>query len=69
MSGGRPERDYYYELTTEELRLGLSLTPFERLKRLDDLRRFVIMVRAAPTLSREAAEPAPADPYPGKPSD
>ena len=67
MTGEQRERDYYYELTPEELQRGLSLTPFERLKRLDDLRRFTIMLRAAPTVRPQAAEPNPA-PYPAKPS-
>ena len=68
MSGGHPEPDYYYDLPIDEIRRGLSLTPLERLQRLDELRRFVIMLREAPTVHRQAAEPAP-DPYPDKPSD
>jgi hypothetical protein len=68
VSGERPERDYYYDLPIEEIRRGLALTPLERLQRLDELRRFVIMLREAPTVHRQAAEPAP-DPYPAKPSD
>jgi hypothetical protein len=68
VSAGRPERNYYYDLTPEEIRRGLALTALERLQRLDDLRRFVIMLREAPTVHPQAAEPAP-DPYPAKPSD
>jgi hypothetical protein len=68
VSGGRFERDYYYDLSPEELRRGLELTPLERLQRLDELRRFVIMLRQAPTVHPQAAEPAP-DPYPVKPPD
>ena len=68
MSGGRPEPDYYYDLPLEEIRRGLALTPLERLQRLDELRRFVIMLREAPTVHPRAAEPVP-DPYPPKPSD
>jgi hypothetical protein len=68
MSDVRREPDYYYDLTPEELRRGLSLTPFERLKRLDDLRRFTMMLRAAPTVRPQAAEPAPG-PYPATPTD
>lgn len=68
MSGGRPEQDYYYDISPEELRRGLGLTPLERLQRLDELRRFVIMLREAPTVQRQAAEPAP-DSYPAKPPD
>ena len=69
MSGERRERDYVYEISREELRRGLALTDFERLKRLDDLRRFIIMLREAPMVRPRAAEPPPAEPYPGKPKD
>lgn len=68
MSDGRPERDYYYDLPLEEIRRGLALTPLERLQRLDDLRRFVLMLREAPAAHPQAAEPSPA-PYPSKSSD
>lgn len=68
MSGGRPERDYYYDLPLEEIRRGLSLSPLERLQRLDELRRFVLMVREAPTVYPQTAEPPPA-PYPPESSD
>ncbi len=51
--------DYYYSPTDEELRAYAKLTPLERLKRLDDLRRFTIMLREAPTMSKHAAEPDP----------
>lgn len=67
MSGERPERDYYYDLPLEEIRRGLALTPLERLQRLDELRRFVIMLREAPTVRPQAAEPPPAA-YPSEPS-
>jgi hypothetical protein len=68
VSDGQSVRDYYYDLTPEEIQLGLALTPLERLKRLDELRRFVIMLREAPTVHPQAAEPAP-NPYSTKPSD
>jgi hypothetical protein len=68
VSDRRPERDYYYDLPIEEIRRGLALTPLERLQRLDELRRFVIMLREAPTVHPQAAEPVP-DPFPAKPSD
>lgn len=51
--------DYYYSPTDEELRAYAELTPLERLTRLDNLRRFTIMLRAAPTMSKQAAEPDP----------
>jgi hypothetical protein len=60
--------DFYYSPTDEDLRAYAELTPLERLHRLDNLRRFTLMVRAARTASAEAAEPTP-DPYPAKPSD
>ena len=60
--------DFYYSPTDEELRAYANLTPLERLRRLDELRRFVIMLREAPTVYPQAAEPNP-DPYPPKPSD
>ncbi len=63
MSGGGSGRDYYYDLTPDEIRRGLALTALERLQRLDELRRFVIMLREAPTVQPRAAEPAP-EPYP-----
>jgi hypothetical protein len=68
VTGRRPERDYYYDLPLEEIRRGLALTPLERLQRLDELRRFVIMLREAPTVRSQAAEPAPG-PYRDEPSD
>jgi hypothetical protein len=68
VSGESPEPDYSYDLTREEIRRGLALTPLERLRRLDELRRFVIMLREAPTVQSQAAEPA-ADPYRATSSD
>lgn len=40
--------DYYYELSDEQLRHGLSMTPLQRLTWLDEARRFVLALRAAP---------------------
>jgi hypothetical protein len=54
--------DLYYSPTDDQLRAYAQLSPPERLRRLDDLRRFVIMLREAPTVNRRAAEPDPA-PY------
>jgi hypothetical protein len=51
--------DYYYSRTDEELRAYAELTPLERLRRLDDLRRFTRMLRDAPTVSKGVAEPDP----------
>lgn len=51
--------DFYYVPTDEQLRAYAELSPLERLRRLDDLRRFLIMLRDAPTVMRQAAEPDP----------
>lgn len=60
--------DFYYERSDEELRAYAQLTAIEKLRRLDELRRFILMVRLAPTVQRSAAEPAP-DAYSPKSSD
>jgi hypothetical protein len=60
--------DFYYHRSDEELRAYLQLTTLEKLTRLDELRRFILMVRQAPTVHPQAAEPA-AEPYPTRPSD
>jgi hypothetical protein len=51
--------DFYYVPTDEQLRAYAELSPLERLKRLADLRRFLIVLRDAPTVTRRAAEPDP----------
>ena len=40
--------DYHYELSDEQLLHGLSMTPLQRLTWLDEARRFVLALRAAP---------------------
>ncbi len=55
--------DYYYRPTDEELRAYADLTPLERLKRLDELRRFTIMLREAPTVNVRAAAESDPTPY------
>jgi hypothetical protein len=47
--------DFHYRPTDEQLRAYAELSPLERLKRLDDLRRFLIMLREAPTVTGRAA--------------
>ena len=47
-SGYRLEDDYHYELSDEQLLHGLSMTPLQRLTWLDEARRFVLALRAAP---------------------
>ena len=42
------EDDYHYELSDEQLLHGLSMTPLQRLTWLDEARRFVLALRAAP---------------------
>ena len=44
----RFEDDYHYELSDEQLLHGLSMTPLQRLAWLDQARRFVLALRAAP---------------------
>jgi hypothetical protein len=51
--------DYYYSPTDEELCAYAALTPLERLKRLDDLRVFILMLREAPTVHEQNGEPKP----------
>jgi hypothetical protein len=51
--------DFYSVPTDEQLRAYAALGPLERLKRLDDLRRFLIMLRDAPPVAGRAAEPDP----------
>lgn len=52
------QEDYRYELSDEELRHGLSMTPLERLQWLDEARRFVLALRAAPRTYYEGGRPA-----------
>lgn len=42
------EGDYHYELSDEQLLHGLSMTPLQRLMWVDEARRFVLALRAAP---------------------
>jgi len=41
-------RDYWYELSDDQILHGLSMTPLQRLSWLDEARRFVLMLRSAP---------------------
>jgi hypothetical protein len=47
-AGYAVESDYAYRLTDEQLLHGLSMTPLQRLLWLDEARRFVLALRAAP---------------------
>lgn len=40
--------DYWYDLSDDQIRHGLSMTPLERLTWLDEARRFMSMMREAP---------------------
>jgi hypothetical protein len=40
--------DYWYEISDDQIRHGLSMTPLERLSWLDEARRFMLMLREAP---------------------
>ena len=50
--------DYWYELTDEQVRHGLSMTPLQRLSWLDEARRFVLMMRDAPRVYYRNGVPA-----------
>lgn len=46
--------DYWYELTDEQIRHGLSMTPLQRLVWLDEARRFSLLARqAVPTYFKD----------------
>ncbi|MFH1067311.1 MAG: hypothetical protein V1746_05365 [bacterium] len=49
-------RDVDYELSEEELARSRSLTPYQRLKWLDDARRFILLARATARLSQEKSQ-------------
>lgn len=51
------EDDYHYELSDEQLLHGLSMTPLQRLTWLDEARRFVLALRAAPRTYYEGGKP------------
>ncbi len=59
--------DYHYELTDEQLLHGLSMTPLQRLAWLEDARRFVLALRAAPRTYYEDGKPVRTV-IPGKPA-
>ena len=40
--------DYWYEVTDEQIREHLTRSPLERLRWLDEARRFTALARAAP---------------------
>ena len=42
-----PISDYWYELSDDQIRHGLSMSPFQRLSWLDEARRFTLMSRRA----------------------
>lgn len=52
-----PIMDYWYELTDEQIRHGLSLTPLQRLLWLDDARRFSQLARQATAIYCKDGEP------------
>lgn len=60
------EDDYHYELSDEQLLHGLSMTPAQRLAWVDQARRFVLALRAAPRTYFENGLPAKTV-VPGKP--
>jgi len=56
-AGYRFSDDYHYELTDEQLLHGLSMTPLQRLTWLDEARRFVLALQAAPRTYYEDGKP------------
>lgn len=40
--------DYWYELSDDQIRHGMSMTPLQRLTWLDEARRFTLLARRAP---------------------
>lgn len=40
--------DYWYEVSDDQIRHGLLMTPLDRLTWLDEARRFTVMMRNAP---------------------
>lgn len=46
-SGRDWTRDYWYELSDDQIRHGLSMTPLQRLSWLDEARQFTLMMRRA----------------------
>ena len=49
--------DYRYDLSDEQLLHGLSMTPLQRLTWLDEARRFVLALRAAPRTYYQDGKP------------
>lgn len=44
----RVVEDYWYDLSDDQIRHGVSMTPLQRLTWLDEARRFTFMARRAP---------------------
>ena len=53
-------QDYWYELSDEQIRHGLSMSPIERLSWLDETRRFMLLLRNAPRTYYRQGEPVTA---------
>jgi hypothetical protein len=49
--------DYWYELTDDQIRHGLSMTPLQRLTWLDEARRFSLLARQAERTYYRDGEP------------
>jgi len=61
-----PVTDYWYEVTDEQIREHLARSPLERLKMLDEARRFGIMGRRA-MIAAELRGPQSDGEYRGQP--
>lgn len=51
--------DFSYEISDERLLAYSQLPILDRLRWLDEVRRFTLMVRQAPTVRRKSNEPLP----------
>lgn len=51
--------DYWYELTDDQIRHGLSMTPLQRLVWLDEARRFSLLARQAVPTYYKDGKPVP----------
>ncbi len=51
-----PITDYWYEVTDEQIHEHLARSPFDRLRWLDEARRFTLLARSAPLRSYRNGE-------------
>lgn len=51
--------DYWYDVSDDQIRHGLSMTPLQRLMWLDEARRFSMLARQAVTTYYKDGKPIP----------